>query len=546
MLSLLIFFPILFGSILFLFPRNFLYKGALLGSLLQFFLSCSLFFLFDSSSPHLQLVEKFELIPSLGVHYFVGLDGLSFWYVLLSSFLLPLVVLASGNKQKNLYFFLLFSLVTLSNGAFLSFDGILFYIFFELTLFPLFFMIFLWGGEKRIYASFKFLIYTFFASLFLLGGLLILMLLSKNSSGAFSTNLLDFYNLDLVFIQNNLFSTQSLLFFCFALAFAVKTPLIPFHTWLPLAHVEAPTGASVYLAAIVLKMGTYGWFRFVLPLFPEAATYYSPLLLFLAVFSLIYSSLLAFAQTDIKKLVAYSSIAHMAFVLIGLFSFNLYGLQGAFYQTLTHGISSAALFLLVGLIYNRTGTRDLREYGGLSKTMPWFSINFFLISLSAISLPLTGGFISEFLVLLGSYLTGKIWVWLAILAVVLSAIYMLNVFQKMFLFTESKLVQNLKDLTLKEFLYLSPFVLLIFIMGLFPNFFFKYSVASLKHLNEHQYNYSLSLYKSKSSFNKKSKNQNLSQKNKVIKDLLNKKKLSFPKKSFILEAHKTELKESSK
>ena len=323
-------------------------------------------------------MEKFQLLPFLGLRYFLALDGLSFWYVLLSSFLLPLVVLASSNYTKPMYFYLLFTLVTLSQGTFLSFDGILFYMFFELSLLPLFFLIFIWGGEKKIYASFKFLIYTFFASLFLLGGLLIMMLINQKATGNMSASLLDFYNLDFAFIPNNPFSAQTLLFFCFAFAFAVKTPIVPFHTWLPLAHVEAPTSASVYLAAVLLKMGTYGWFRFVLPLFPEASVYYAPWLLGLSVFGLIYTSLVAFAQTDIKKLVAYSSIAHMGYVLIGLFAFNIYGLHGAFYQTLTHGISSAGLFLLVGLIYNRTGTRQLDSLGGLSKSMPWLGILFFL------------------------------------------------------------------------------------------------------------------------------------------------------------------------
>lgn len=508
MLSLLLFFPFIFGLTLFLYPKKFLYKGALFGSALQFFLACSLFWLFDSSSPQLQLVENFEILPFLGVSYFLGLDGLSFWYVLLSSFLLPLVVLSSPHQKNPLYFFLFFTLVSLSHGVFLSFDGILFYIFFEMSLLPLFFMIFIWGGEKRIYASFKFLIYTFFASLFLLGGFISLLLMNKNSTGEFSASLVDFYLLDFVFIQGQPFSAQALLFFCFAFAFAVKTPLVPFHTWLPLAHVEAPTGASVYLAAVLLKMGTYGWFRFVIPLFPEASAYYSPLLLFLAVFSLIYASLVAFAQTDMKKLVAYSSIAHMAYVLIGVFAFNIYGLQGAFYQTLAHGVSSAALFLLVGLIYNRTGTRDMRKYGGLSKSMPYFAISFFLISLSTIALPLTGGFVAEFLVLLGSYLSGKLWVWLAILGVVLTVIYMLNMFQKIFLFEESKIVKNLKDLNLNEFLYLIPLVLLVFLMGVLPNIFFKYSRASLNHLSKNQNNYSLPLYKKETRDNKE---QNLSE-----------------------------------
>ena len=498
MLSLLVFFPLCFGLLLFLFPQRLLFAGALAGSVIQFLLSGSLYFFFDPSSPHLQLAEGFELIPYFGVNYFLALDGLSFWYVVLSGFLLPLVVLFSLNQKSPLYFFLLFSIVTLSNGVFLSFDGILFYIFFELSLLPLFFLIFIWGGKERIYASFKFLIYTFFASLFLLAGFVIMMLMNKTSTGEISASLLDFYLLDFVFIQGQPFSTQSLLFFCFVIAFAVKTPLAPFHTWLPLAHVEAPTGASVYLAAVVLKMGTYGWFRFVLPLFPEASTYYSPLLLFLAVFSLIYASLLAFAQTDIKKLVAYSSVAHMAYVLIGVFAFNIYGLQGAFYQTLTHGISSAALFLLVGLIYQRTGTRELHQYGGLSKTMPYFAISFFLICLSAIALPLTGGFVSEFLVLLGSYLSGKFWVWLAVPGVVLTAVYMLNVFQKIFFFKESKISKKLNDLHWNEFLYLGPLVFLVFFMGLFPNFFFSRSKVSLNHLSKNQSNYSLSFYKPES------------------------------------------------
>ena len=491
MLSALLFFPFVFGLILFLFPEKLLSRAALVGAGLHFLLSCSLFFLFDPNSPEIQLKESFELIPFFGINYFLALDGLSFWYVLLSAFLLPLVILFSFNQKSPLYFFLLFSLVTLSNGVFLSFDGILFYIFFELSLLPLFFLIFLWGGEKKVYASFKFLIYTFFASLFLLGGLITMMLMNKAETGQISASLLDFYNLDFVFIGNQFLSAQALLFFCFAFAFAVKTPLMPFHTWLPLAHVEAPTGASVYLAALLLKMGTYGWFRFVLPLFPEASHFYAPLLLFLACLSLIYSSLMAFAQTDLKKLIAYSSVAHMAYVLIGLFSFNLYGLQGAFYQTLTHAISSAGLFLMAGLIYQRTKTRDMSLYGGLAKSMPFFAIIFFIIGLSSIAFPLTAGFVSEFLVLLGSFFSQKFWIYFALSGVVLTAIYMLTAFQKIFFLKESPLSKKQKDLNFREFLYLSPLVFLVFVMGWFPNFFFKYSKASLEHLSKNQYNYSL-------------------------------------------------------
>ena len=486
MLSLLIFFPTVFALLLSLAPKRSLNLMALIGSLIQVAFSMSLFSLYDPSYPDLQLVESFSLIPYFGIHYLLGLDGLSFWYLQLSAFLLPLVILSSW-KQKSLgYFFFLFTLVSLSNGVFLSFDTVLFYIFFELSLFPLFFLIFIWGGEKRVYASFKFLIYTFFASLFLLGAVIAMMLIQKEQTGNLSASLLDFYLLDLVFIEGA-FSAQSLLFFCFAFAFAVKTPLVPFHSWLPLAHVEAPTGASVYLAALLLKMGTYGWFRFVIPLFPEASAFYAPVLLFLACLSLIYASLVAFAQTDLKKLVAYSSIAHMAYVLIGLFAFNIYGIQGAFYQTLTHGISSAALFLLVGLIYERTGTREIAKFRGLALSMPLFAICFFLITLSSIALPTTAGFVSEFLVLLGSALSGEIWIYFAITGVILGALYMLNVFQKIFFGNSNELSAKQKDLNLREVLYLSPLCALVFIMGLFPSLFLDYSKSSLNHLSSNNY-----------------------------------------------------------
>lgn len=490
MLSLLIFFPCFFGLILNLTPKKFLSSMALLGSLIQIALSLCLFFLYDPSHPNLQLVESSPLLPYFGMSYFLALDGLSFWYIQLSSFLLPLVILFSWRERNPWYFFFLFALVSLSNGAFLSFDVLLFYIFFELSLLPLFFLIFIWGGKKRVYAGFKFLIYTFFASLFLLGALIAMMLIQKEQTGELSASLLNFYLLDLVFIEGAV-CTQTLLFFCFAFAFAVKTPLVPFHSWLPLAHVEAPTGASVYLAALFLKMGAYGWFRFVIPLFPEASVYYAPVLLFLAVLSLIYSSLAAFAQTDLKKLVAYSSIAHMAYVLIGLFAFNIYGVQGAFYQTLTHGISSAALFLLAGLIYNRTGTREISKFRGLALSMPFFAISFFLIALSSIALPSTAGFVSEFLVLLGSYLSGKVWVYFAVTGVVLGALYMLNVFQKIFFGSSNELSAKQTDLNLKEFIYLSPLCILVFIMGLFPSLFLNYSKSSLNHLLKSGYRLSI-------------------------------------------------------
>ena len=490
MLSLLVFFPVFFASLFFLFPK-WLKWLALAGSLIYVALASSLFFLFDTTTPHLQFVERFPLIPRLGVQYFLGIDGLSFWYIALSAFLLPLAVLSSWKKTSALFFFFLFALASTVAGSFVSFDGILFYLFFELSLLPLFFLIYLWGGEQRVYAAFKFLIYTFFSSLFLFVSFISLMLIYKNSFNELSFSLLDFYKLDLVFVKEAFFSTQSLLFCAMAFSFAVKTPLVPFHSWLPLAHVQAPTAASVYLAALLLKMGTYGWFRLVLPLFPEAADVYGPALLFLAVFGLIYTSLLAFAQKDMKKIIAYSSVAHMAYVLLGLFAFNTYGLMGGFYQTLTHGVSSAALFFLVGVLYDRTHNRDMTVYGGLIKSMPWFGILFFIITLSAVAFPLTGGFISEFLTLLGSYLSGGPWVWFAVFGLVLSALYMLRLYQKVFFLEESSLSQQQKDLNPRELAFLVPLAVLVFIMGVFPKGFLKYSQASLKHFQKYRYNYYL-------------------------------------------------------
>lgn len=500
MLSFFIFLPILFGASLFVLPRLYLIQRAVALSSVYFLFSLLLFYFFDFDSHHLQLVTQAPLIPFLGVQYFLAIDGISFWYVILTAFLLPLCMLSSWKQKNPAYFFLLFSLAGLACGTFLSFDAILFYLFFEMSLMPLFFLIYIWGGKQRVYASFKFLLYTFLASLFLLGGIVALMLMSQSHFGELSSSLLSFYQLDLVFIENDFLSTQFLLLCCFSLAFLVKTPVFPFHTWLPLAHVEAPTAASVFLAAIVLKMGTYGWFRFVLPLFPEAAQHYSPFFLFFAVISLIYTSLLAFAQTDIKKLIAYSSVAHMAYVMLGVFAFNIYGLTGSFYQTLSHGVTSASLFLLVGVIYERTKNRNIADYGGLAKTMPYFTILFFISVLSSIALPLTGSFVSEFLILLGSFYSGKIWAYFAVFGVVLGACYMLHLFQRIFLGPLQNLSTSLKDLSLRELGFLIPLSILILFMGVYPQFFFKYSSKSLEHLNNNLNSYTLEIKNNKNDF----------------------------------------------
>ena len=474
-------------------------------SVSYFIFSLSLFALFDPESSAIQLSEQVQWFPSLGIQYFIGIDGISFWLVLLTSFLFPLCIFYSAfstDENKNGFLACLFLLTGFVMGSFLALDGILFYIFFEGSLLPLFFLILLWGGKDRVYAALKFFMYTALGSLFMLVGILTLMFLVKETTGEFSANILDFYQLNIPFVGHYLLSTQSLLFFTFFFAFAVKAPLFPFHTWLPLAHVEAPTAGSVFLAAIVLKMGVYGFLRFILPLFPEASLYYSPWLCFLAVFGIIYGALMALAQSDFKKLIAYSSVSHIGYSILGFFVFSSYSLSGGYYQMLTHGLSSAGLFFLVGMISARTHTKNLNHYGGLAQVTPIYSALFFIVSLSAIALPLTGGFISEFLVLFGTFLTKIQWVPLALTGVVLGAGYMLLLILKVF-FGEVKM-QNISDLNCKEIAVIIPIIILIFVTGLWPNIFFKYSQQSLDKLINNRGNYTLTVHSSSA---KKTNNQ---------------------------------------
>ena len=495
MLSAIIFCPIILGISLFFIPKNLLKPSSTFLAFGYFCFTLILFYLFDSSQASFQLSTEKNLIPFLGIKYFLGLDGISFWYVILTAFLLPFSCFFSDKPKAPLYYALLFFLCSCLQGAFLSLDLVLFFIFFEMSLLPLFFLIYLWGGKDRVFASFKFILYTFFASLFFLVGLVSLMMIAREGTGVLTASLLDFYQLDLIFVSKSFFNTQTLLFFLFAIAFAVKTPLVPFHTWLPLAHVEAPTSASVYLAALVLKVGTYAWFRFVIPLFPEASVYYSNVFLFLSCFGLIYASCLAFAQKDMKKLIAYSSVAHMAYVLIGLFSFNIQGLEGAYYQTLTHGITSAALFFGIGILYEKSGSRKIDDFGGLAVKLPLFSSLFFCCLLALVGLPFTGSFVAEFLVLLSSFLSGGPWVYVLVCGVIFSAVYSLSLFRRAFLGQVSVLSQKLKDLSPKEMVILIPFVILIFVMGIFPNFFFQFSKKSLENLNKNKFNYHMEISK---------------------------------------------------
>ena len=488
MLSYLIFFPFLSALLIACLSSKFFARVALALSGFYFLSSLSLFYLFDPGQSAIQLSEKISWFPSLGINYFVGIDGISFWLVILTSFIFPITIWSSNlSVKKHLKGFLicLFALTGFVMGSFLSLDAILFYIFFEGSLIPLFFLILIWGGEERTYAAFKFFIYTAIGSLFMLVGILTLIFITREQMGTWSSNLFDFYSLKIPFVGNTFFGTQSLLFFLFFIGFAIKTPLFPFHTWLPLAHVQAPTAGSVFLAAIVLKMGTYGFLRFVLPLFPEASAYYAPWICSLAVIGIIYGALMALAQSDMKKLIAYSSVSHMGYVLLGFFAFHTYALSGGFLQMLAHGLSSAALFLLVGMLYERTHTKDINEYGGIAAIVPIYSVLFFIVSLSAIALPLTAGFVAEFLVLMGTFLSRPLWFPFALTGVVLGAAYMLFLILKVF-FGPTK-IKSIEDLRIQERLIIIPFVILIFVMGIAPRWFFKYSEESLNLLKTSHY-----------------------------------------------------------
>ena len=522
MLSVLIFLPLVFGVIL-LFVKNPILcrKWAGFFSVFYFLFTLLLFYLFDSQTEELQLVEQFSWIPALGIKYFIGVDGLSFWFVILTAFLLPICVFASWKliqEKVSSFFCCLFLMNTSVMGTFLALDAVLFYIFFESSLIPLYFIIGIWGGKERIYAAFKFFIYTAFGSLFLLAAVVALMNLTHQATGQLSASVLDFYRLDLPFVSDSFLSTQNILFFCFFLAFAIKLSFVPFHTWLPLAHVEAPAPGSAILAAVILKMGSYGFLRFLLPIFPQSVELFAPFISLLAGMGIVYGAFMALAQKNMKKLVAYSSISHMAYVLLGIFSLNLYGLTGGFYQMLTHAISSAALFLMVGMIYERTHSLNISDYRGLAKKMPILAIFFVIVSLSAIALPSTGGFVSEFFVLIGTFVS-KQWgaLVLALSGVVFGATYMLYLIHRVFFGETSHFFKDsIVDLSNREKGVILSFVLLVFGMGIFPMSFLKYSTSSLKHLDKHRMDYELNIKRAefkaqhiKETFKKKQKILNI-------------------------------------
>ncbi|MCH6567609.1 MAG: NADH-quinone oxidoreductase subunit M, partial [Nitrospinae bacterium] len=393
--------------------------GSLAVSLITLLLSIPLFTGFETGTAAFQFVERMSWIPTLGVGYHVGIDGISLFLVLLTTLLGVLAIASSftaiTDRTKEFYIFLLL-LETSMLGVFVALDFFLFYVFWEAMLIPMAFLIGVWGGPRRIYAAVKFFLYTLFGSLLMLVAIIVLYFYHQSVNGFYTTDLLAFFDLQIPR------SYQMWLFGAFALSFAIKVPMWPFHTWLPDAHVEAPTAGSVILAGVLLKMGTYGFVRFCLPLFPDASIYFMPLIMTLAVIGIIYGALVAMVQTDMKKLVAYSSVSHLGVVMLGLFALNMQGIEGALLQMVNHGLSTGALFLLVGMIYERRHVREISAYGGIARVMPTFAVFFVIATMSSIGLPLLNGFVGEFLIIIGSYPTQPAGAIIAALGVVLSAV----------------------------------------------------------------------------------------------------------------------------
>ena len=444
---------------------------ALVVSLVAFAATLFLWWRFNPGDPDFQFVESRTWLPQFGISYRLGVDGISLFLIVLTGFLTPLALLSSWqsvHKNVKLFSFFLLALESAMLGVFVATDLFLFYIFWDAVLIPMYFLIGIWGYERRIYAAVKFILYTMVGSILMLVAIIGLAYVHQSAAGTPSFNLLDLYGTTLSWPMEKWF------FLAFALAFLIKVPLFPFHTWLPDAHVEAPTAGSVILAGVMLKMGTYGLLRFAFPLFPNAAHYYAPYIAALAVIGIVYGALVAMVQPDMKKLVAYSSVSHLGFVVLGLCTVTVYGLQGGVYQMLNHGVSTGGLFIVVGMLSDRRHTRLIAEYGGIKAVVPQLVAAFLLITLASIALPGMNGFIGEFLILLGAF---KWSAWFAVFAatgVILSAVYMLWMFQRVNYgqITNEKNLR-LADLSGREWAMMIPTVAMCIFMGVAPGVFLK-------------------------------------------------------------------------
>ncbi len=456
-------------------------------SVAAFVASAWLFLQFDATSPGMQFVERHTWIVNLDISYFLGVDGISLLLVALTTFLTPIALLASWesieHKLKG-YVAMMLLLEVGTLGVFMSLDLFLFYIFWEFMLIPMYFIIGIWGGQEKIYAAVKFFLYTMVGSLLMLVAIISLgYYASTIPGGHFTTNLLELYKI----APDIPMDAQSWMFLAFALSFCIKVPLFPFHTWLPDAHVQAPTAGSVMLAGVLLKMGTYGLVRFCLPLFPYATFEFMPYIAALAVIGIIYGALVSMVQGDIKKLVAYSSVSHLGFVVLGIFALNEEGMQGSVIQMVNHGLSTGGLFLLVGMIYERRHTRQIKDFGGLAKSMPVYATFFMIIMLSSVGLPGLNGFVGEFLILLGAFTSQMLDTpWYAIFAatgVIFAAVYLLWSYQRVFFGKLDKDEnKHLKDMSAREWAVLVPVVVFIVWIGFYPATFLDVSAAASKHV----------------------------------------------------------------
>ena len=463
-LSILIFFPALAAVLGFIVHKDSMRAYGIIVATVEFILSLWLWFSFDNGIAGMQFMEQMNLIPAFGISYLLGVDGISLFIIIMASFftMLGIATLTETRRIKDLIITLLFLQMTMV-GVFAALDAILFYVFWELSLVPMLLIIGIWGGPLRIYASVKFFLYTFAGSLVMLVGMLFMAFYYFQATGQWSFSLLEWYRL---ILPENI---QYWLFVAFFFGFAIKVPMFPFHTWLPYAHGQAPTIGSVILAAVLLKMGTYAFIRFSLPLFPDASVFFMYPVAVLAIIMIIYTAMVAYAQKDIKQVVAYSSVSHMGVIILGTFALNVEGITGSVFLMIAHGIVSGALFLLVGVIYDRRHTKLMSEFGGLAHIMPKYAVIFGIMMMASVGLPLTINFVGEFLSLLGFYKQSHMMTLLAGTAIIVGAIYMLAAYKKAFFGEVTKEEnKNLKDINKTELLGLIPLTIIAIWLGIYP------------------------------------------------------------------------------
>lgn len=450
---------------------------ALAVSLASFGLTLAVLARFQTGEAGYQMVEDRNWIEAIGASYKIGIDGISLFLVVLTGFLMPIGVLASWRIEHNtkLFMVMLLSLQTAVLGVFLSLDLLLFVLFWDAVLVPMYFLIGYWGSERRVYAAVKFFLYTLFGGVLMLAGIVALAVLAQGQTGGLT------FDLDKLAQSSFAIGTQRWLFLAFFAAFAIKVPLVPLHTWLPDAHTEAPTAGSIVLAALLLKMGTYGFLRFAIPLFPQAAHEMTPAIVTLSLVGIIYGAIVAAMQTDLKRLVAYSSVSHLGFVMLGIFVLTTQSLQGGTIQMINHGVSTGALFLLVGLLYERRHSRLIADYGGIAKAVPWLAGVFLVMALSSVALPGTNGFVGEFLILVGTFVHRRLWAVIAAAGMILSALYLLWAYQRVFHGPlESRENESLVDLRPREALAAAPLVAAALLMGIWPKPFLDRMGPSLE------------------------------------------------------------------